>query len=158
EADGELHFLFVGDGSARADLLRLQQELQLKNVTFRDPVPLEQVPAYYSISFCGLASLVDIPTYAGARPSKLFPVLASGKPLLFVGRGEAARLVQQSEGGMVVAPGDPRLVADAVRRLARDPELAEELGANGYRFVEQNLQWSQLVGQWLEQLAARQVP
>ena len=58
----------------------------------------------------------------------------------------------------MVAPGDPKLLADAVLRLARDPQLSRELGENGYRFVEQNLQWSHLVGRWLEQLAARQVP
>jgi glycosyltransferase involved in cell wall biosynthesis len=152
ESQSSLHFLFVGDGSAREDLIRLQHQLQLKNVTFRDPVPLSQVPAYFSIALCGLASLVDIPTYEGARPSKLFPVLASAKPLLFVGKGEAARLVERSEGGIVVPPGDPQLIVEAVTRLAQNPALCAELGENGRRFVETNLQWSTLVANWLNQL------
>jgi colanic acid biosynthesis glycosyl transferase WcaI len=151
-AHPDLHFLFVGDGSAREDLLRLQQQLQLKNVTFREPVPLDQVPAYYSISFCGLASLVDIPTYEGARPSKVFPILASGKPLLFVGKGETAWLVERAQAGVVVTPGDPQLFADAVVRLAQNPALCQELGGNGRRFVEDNLQCSGLVSNWLGQL------
>jgi colanic acid biosynthesis glycosyl transferase WcaI len=150
-----LHFLFVGDGSARADLLRLQEHLQLTNVTFRGPVPLDEVPAYYSISFCGLASLIDIPTYDGARPSKLFPILASALPLIFVGKGEAARLVESAGAGIVVPPGEPQLIADAVARLAEDPALCQTFGESGRRYVEQNLQWSSLVGNWLGQLAAR---
>ena len=154
ESQSHLHFLFVGDGSAREDLIRLQQQLQLKNVTFREPVPLCQVPAYYSIALCGLASLVDIPTYEGARPSKLFPALASAKPLLFIGKGEAARLVERAEGGIVVPPGDPQLIAEAVLRLAQNPSLCAELGENGRRFVESNLQWSSLVANWLKQLTA----
>ncbi len=153
EPHPSIHFLFVGDGSARADLLQLQQRLQLSNVTFHDPVPLGQVPAFFSISLCGLASLVDIPTYEGARPSKLFPILASAKPLLFVGKGESARLVERAAAGIVVPPGDPQLIADAVLRLADDPALCREFGDSGRRFVEDHLQWSTLVNNWLAQLA-----
>src|SRR5208282_3491776 len=102
EGEPGIHFLFVGDGSARAGLLRLQETLHLKNVTFHAPVPLDQVPSFYSISFAGLASLIDIPIYEGARPSKVFPVLSSAKPLIFVGKGEAAQLVQRAAAGIVV--------------------------------------------------------
>jgi glycosyltransferase involved in cell wall biosynthesis len=112
------------------------------------------VPAYYSISFCGLASLVDIPTYEGARPSKLFPALASAKPLLFIGKGEAARLVEHANAGLIVPPGDPQLIADAAAKLAQNPVLCAELGENGRRFVENNLQWSTLVANWLNKLTA----
>jgi hypothetical protein len=38
--------------------------------------------------------------------------------------------------------------------LARNPELAAELGRNGRRYVEQHLQWSSLVGEWLRQLTS----
>jgi glycosyltransferase involved in cell wall biosynthesis len=149
ESEPDIHFLFVGDGSAREDLLRLRNALSLKNVTFHDPVPLEVVPSFYSIAFCGLASLLDNPTYRGARPSKLFPILASAKPLIFVGVGEAADLVHQAAAGKVISPGDPRTLADAILQLARNPELARTLGANGRSFVENNLQWSTLVEKWL---------
>jgi len=151
-AEPNIHFLFVGDGSAKIDLLRLKETLNLTNVSFLDPVPLEQVPAFYSISYCGLASLVDIPTYEGARPSKVFPVLGCAKPLLFVGKGEAADLVRRADAGIVVQPGDPHAFADAVLTLVRNPALAEELGQNGRRFVEANLQWSTLVSNWLSHL------
>lgn len=150
-----VHFLFVGDGSAREDLLRVREQLQLANVTFHDPVSLDQVTAYYSLAFCGLSSLIDIPTYEGARPSKLFPILASGKPLLFVGKGEAARLVERSRGGVVVSPGNPQSIADAILHLARNPKRCEELGQNGRQFVVENLQWSIVVGRWLDQLTCR---
>jgi colanic acid biosynthesis glycosyl transferase WcaI len=148
----DIHFLFVGDGSAKSDLLRASNSLALRNVTFLDPVSLDEIPSYYSISFCALASLLDIPTYRGARPSKLFPALASAKPLIFVGEGEAADLVRKSAAGWVVRPGDPKVLANAVLQLARDPNLADTLGQNGRRFVEQNLQWSTLVARWLQTL------
>lgn len=158
EARRELHFLFVGDGSARGALLRLQQELRLTNVTFRDPVSLDEIRAYYSICLCGLSSLIDIPTFEGARPSKLFPILASGKPLLFVGKGESARLVHSSQGGMVVPPGEPQKLAEAILYLAGNPALCTSLGEKGRRFAEDHLDWSLIVSSWLRQLTSGKAP
>jgi glycosyltransferase involved in cell wall biosynthesis len=158
QGEKTIHFLFVGDGSARQDLLRLLQDLRLTNVTFCDPVSLEEVPAYYSISFCGLSSLIDIPLFEGARPSKLFPVLASGKPLLFVGKGESARLIESAQAGLVVSPGDPAALAEAILHLARNPALCASLGENGRRFAEDHLDWSFLVSRWLRHLTSGQAP
>jgi putative colanic acid biosynthesis glycosyltransferase WcaI len=148
----EIHFLFVGDGSAKASLQELAGKLRLSNVTFCEPVPLEQLPPYLSIADCGLASLLNIPIHEGARPSKIFPILASGKPLIFVGKGEGARLVQQAGAGVVVAPGDPAALAQAVLQLTGEPESARALGMRGREFVEENLQWSKLISAWLDQV------
>jgi glycosyltransferase involved in cell wall biosynthesis len=154
----EIHFLFVGDGSAKSSLQAMARELALSNVTFLDPVQADRLPPYFSIAACGLASLADLPIHAGARPSKIFPVLASGKPLIFVGRGEGARLVNHAGGGIVVAPGDPAALADAVLQIVENPAEASKFGRLGREFVEKNLQWSQLVDSWVSNLATRQTP
>lgn len=152
----EIHFLFLGDGSARNQLERLTVELNLQNVSFRDPVSIEDLPPYYSIAECGLASLRALPSHEGARPSKIFSVLASGKPVIFVGRGEGARLVELAKAGIVVPPEDPRAFASEILHLFGDSELILRLGENGRRFVETHFQWSNLVANWLEHL--RQAP
>jgi len=146
------HFLFLGDGSSRKELERLAHQLSLKNVTFRDPVPVEQLPPYFSIAECGLASLRSAPTHDGARPSKIFPVLASGKPLIFIGAGECARLVQDSQSGMVIEPENPQAIAAKILELLADQERLREYGRNGRRFVEQHFDWSKLVTSWLVKL------
>jgi glycosyltransferase involved in cell wall biosynthesis len=84
----------------------------------------------------------------------VFPVLASAKPLVFVGSGEGARLVENAHAGAVIPAGDPQALAASLARLASDVALAEECGRNGRRFVEQNLQWSAIVGSWLAQLTS----
>ena len=152
ETNPQVHFLFVGDGSAKSALQQLHRDLKLTNVTFVAPVSIEQLPPYFSIAECGLSSLLAIPLYDGARPSKFFPVLASGKPLIFVGKGEAAKLVQEARAGVVVAPENPQALADAVLQLLGDSRLVEDLGKNGRQFVEDNLQWSKLVNDWVLQL------
>jgi len=155
-SESEIHFLFVGDGSAKAELQQQRKNMNLRNVTFLDPVPIEQLPPYFSIAECGLASLLPIPLYDGARPSKIFPILASAKPLIFVGKGETARLVEESKAGIVVPPEDPEALASAILLLIENPKLALEFGQNGRTFVEDQLQWSTLIRDWVAQL--RPVP
>jgi colanic acid biosynthesis glycosyl transferase WcaI len=154
----EIHFLFVGDGSARPALQTLAQELRLSNITFRDPVPPEQLSPYFSIAVCGLASLLDLPIHNGARPSKIFPVLASGKPLIFAGKGETAQLVRQAGAGIVVPPGDSKALADAVRQIVENPEAARVQGQRGREFVEENLRWPNLISGWVNNLSPTSPP
>ena len=148
----DIHFLFVGDGSDKARLQGIRNRLGLWNVTFHHPVSVEQLVRYFSIAECGLASLRAIPIYEAARPAKIFPIWASGKPLLLVGHGESAQLVERANAGIVVPPEKPEALADAVLRLMDNPDLRRTLGANGRTFVDQNLRWSQLIGDWLARL------
>jgi glycosyltransferase involved in cell wall biosynthesis len=148
----DIHFLFVGDGTVKPSLQEQCLRLQLTNVTFHPPVPFEQVPNFLSIAQAGLASLLPLPVHDGARPSKVFPVFASGKPLIFVGQGEAAQLVREANAGIVVPPGDPEALASAVLKLLTNASLLEELGSNGRTFVEKHFQWSQLIATWLDRL------
>jgi colanic acid biosynthesis glycosyl transferase WcaI len=154
----DIHFLFLGDGSSRKQLERIKQELQLTNVTFRDPVPIEKLPPYYSIAECGLASLRSLPVHEGARPSKIFPVLACGKPLIYIGTGECARLINKAQGGVVVSPEDPEALARAVSELFAQPELIRRLGENARRFIKENFDWSQIVEKWISQLSVSEPP
>ena len=151
-SETQIHFLFVGDGSAKPELQQQRQQMRLGNVTFLDPVPIEKLPPYFSIAECGLASLLPIPLYDEARPSKIFPVLASAKALIFVGKGETARLVEKSKAGIVVAPENPEALASAILLLIENPKLAQEFGRNGRAFVEKHLQWSTIIRDWVAQL------
>jgi glycosyltransferase involved in cell wall biosynthesis len=151
-SETQIHFLFVGDGSAKPELQQQRQQMRLGNVTFLDPVPIEKLPPYFSIAECGLASLLPIPLYDEARPSKIFPVLASAKALIFVGKGETARLVEKSKAGIVVAPENPEALASAILLLIENPKLAQEFGRNGRAFVEKHLQWSTIIRDWVTQL------
>jgi putative colanic acid biosynthesis glycosyltransferase WcaI len=148
----EIHFLFLGDGSERPRLEKIRQEMGLRNVSFHDFVPLSQLKSYYSIAECGLASLLDIPIFESARPSKIFAVLASAKPMVYFGKGEGARLVQSANAGIVVQPEDNEALVHALSDLLANPTLARELGANGRRYVEEKYEWSKLVHAWVSSL------
>ena len=63
-------------------------------------------------------------------PSKLYPILAAGKPVLAVSTPitDVARIITRAGCGMVVDPDDPAGVAQAIRELAAHPERVAEMG------------------------------
>ena len=148
----DVTFVFAGDGSERPRIERLVRERNLTNVLFIGLVPLHAVADLYSVAIAGIATLRDLPLFEGARPAKVLPCLASGKPLVYSGRGEGARLIAEAESGIVVEPESGAAIAAAVSRLLDEPGLAERLGANGRRAAVERFGWKALVGDWLEQL------
>jgi len=155
DANQDFYFVFVGDGSAKATLIELAKDLSLDNVIFLNPVSPREVTRLLSISLCGLVSLKISTIAEHIRPAKALAVMASAKPVLFVGGGEGANLVQKAQAGLVVRSGEPKAIAEALQTLANDSELASRLGCNGRKFVEDNLQWSRLVSSWLAELSAK---
>jgi glycosyltransferase involved in cell wall biosynthesis len=151
--DGDIHFLFIGDGSEKARLVRLAQDLRLRNVTFLDPVPFREISRFMSIADCGLVTLKDSPANDGVRPSKTLAVMASAKPAIFAGKGEGARLVEEARAGIVVPSEQPQALADAVHRVVHNPVLGEQLGRSGRWYVEEKFDWSTLVKSWVKGLA-----
>jgi colanic acid biosynthesis glycosyl transferase WcaI len=148
----DIHFLFLGDGSERPSLEEMKRKFRLENVSFHDPVRSEKLAPFQSIADCGLVSLRNLPIFEGARPSKMFPLLAAGKPLVFCGHGEGARLVKEAKAGIVVPPDDPQALATAISELLRNRALLKELATNGRRFVEEHYEWRKLVGKWVHDL------
>jgi glycosyltransferase involved in cell wall biosynthesis len=55
----------------------------------------------------------------------------------------------------VLERGDPDAVAEAICQLVADPGLAESLGQNGRKFIEENLAWPLLVDRWFHDLTDR---
>lgn len=150
--DENIHFLLVGSGSAKPQLMSAAQKLGLRNMTFLDPVPQEEIPQFISIACCGLVSMRDIPLLQDARPVKALAIMGCGKPvILAVGRGSGS-FVKQAQAGLVVPVDEPDAIAGAIRYLVDHPANATQLGCNARSYVCQNLQWPRLVDEWLGQL------
>lgn len=151
----QCHFVFVGDGSAKPAMLREAKELGLRNVNFFDPVSPERVRSLFSIALCGIVSLNESSISQHTRPVKSLTAMSCGKPVVYIGPGEGGRLVKNANAGFVLERGDPDAVAEAICHLVAHPRLAESLGQNGRRFVEENLSWPLLVERWFRDLKGR---
>ena len=71
--------------------------------------------------------------------AKLYDCCAIGRPVVTVAEGELARVVSDGALGLVVPPGDPAALADAVRGLRDDPNAARPLTQAARAFAEESL-------------------
>ena len=62
--------------------------------------------------------------------------MAAGLPVIATRVGGIPRLVDHGVSGLLVDPGDSNGLADALRTLLRDPQLAKRMGAAGRSRVE----------------------
>ena len=148
----QARLVFIGDGSDRARLEKVAAQLKLTNVVFLAPNTPEYVARLYSFAVAGFASLKDLPLFEGARPSKIFPIMGSGRPVIYSGAGEGARLVQAAHAGIVTAPEVSAALTRAIQDLLDVDSAASKMGANGRAYVERELSWGALVADWLRQL------
>ncbi|HEY7962153.1 MAG TPA: glycosyltransferase family 4 protein [Solirubrobacteraceae bacterium] len=123
--------LIAGEGPERDTLQREVRTRGLGNVRLLGGLDPLSIPGLYADMDAGVIPLRDRPIFAGALPTKLFEVLAAGRPAILALRGEAAQLVHDAGAGLVVAPEDPRALADAFRRLHENPREALAMGARG---------------------------
>jgi len=68
--------------------------------------------------------------------------MAAGRPTLLQIDGVIRSVVEQSDAGCFVQPGDGRLLADAVARYAGDPALRRRQGASARAAVESHFRRS----------------
>jgi colanic acid biosynthesis glycosyl transferase WcaI len=119
--------VFVGEGAQKARMVSAGENISaLRFLPFR---PASEIPFVL-----GAGDIHIVTVKRGLEgvivPSKLYPILAAGKPVLVVSAPitDAARIVTESGCGVVVDPDDPAAVAAALRELAQNPERVADMG------------------------------
>jgi len=136
-AQGDIRFVFVGDGAAREQLAARAAQGQLANVQFLPFQPRERLPEVLATADVSLVTLLR-GVGLGSLPSKTFSILASGRPMLAsVDEGsETWNLVNHAEAGLCVPPESPSRLAETILILKQDAVLRERLGRNGRVWAE----------------------
>jgi colanic acid biosynthesis glycosyl transferase WcaI len=126
--DGEgIGFVFVGDGAMKPQIEASASGCKaIRFLSFR---PANEVP--YVLAAGDLHLLTIRRGLEGVVvPSKLYPILAAGRPVLALAPEEcdAARIIRRSGCGVVADPDDPTSVVSLVRELAQHPERVAAMG------------------------------
>lgn len=146
DTEPNVHFLFVGDGQEREKLMELKEELDLTNVTFYGQVPVSEMPRMFSVADYSIVSLRNIKLFKGARPSKIFPAISSGTPVLYCGSGESAGILEEYNCGKIAPPEDPRGIAGAVTDLMKiSDENYQKMAENGRELALEQYSWKSIV-------------
>lgn len=93
--------------------------------------------------------------YYGTSPNKFFDYISCGMPVLNNYPGWLADLIREHPCGEAVPPENPRAFADALCRLADEPDLRQEYRQNARQLAETVFSRERLASQftdWLEKV------
>jgi glycosyltransferase involved in cell wall biosynthesis len=150
EVFDDVTFLFVGDGARKPDLQEQAEAWGLDNVTFVPVQPREEIPSFYRACDVCLVPLRDKPVFKTVLPSKMFEIMAVGRPMIVSIGGEAERVVSEGNAGLCIPPESPDELVDAIQTLYADPERRETLATRAESYVWEEFSRPALADRYLE--------
>jgi glycosyltransferase involved in cell wall biosynthesis len=89
----------------------------------------------------GLSVLRELPNYVNAYPIKIFEYMAAGIPVVASDFPLWKEIVEGNNCGICVRADDINAIVDAVSKLLKDENLANQMGENGKRAVKEKFNW-----------------
>ncbi len=123
---GRFHFMLVGEGAEKSNLVKMARELELKNVTFVDQVPKDEIVRFWSIFDLSIIHLRRTELFKTVIPSKIFEAMGMGVPILLGVEGESAQLVKDAGAGIGFEPDNSQDLINKLTQMADDSELYEK--------------------------------
>ncbi len=129
-----IHIVFLGDGKEKPALLAGAKDLS--NVTFLPSVPKSEMASALAGADACIAILKPLEEYKTTYPNKVFDYMAAGRPVALAIDGVIREVVEDADCGIFAAPGSAAQLADAIRRLAENPEESRRMGLRGRNYLE----------------------
>ena len=132
----------AGAGGEADNLRRLAASLGLEGVRFLGRVERAEMPALYAdADFLVNSSVID------NQPGSVLEALAAGLAVVSTGTGDIAAMLRNGETGVLVPPGDPEAMANAIAALVDHPERAVRLTRAARNYLEQH-RWPKVREGW----------
>jgi glycosyltransferase involved in cell wall biosynthesis len=156
EACGQLSdrvaIVVLGDGPERHELEQLATRLGVPTLF------LGEQGGTVRDDWLGAADLLALPSVilpdgsTDSAPVVLLEAMAAGLPVVATEIGGNAELIRHGESGLLVPPGKPGPLREALAQLVRDPQLRGRLGTAG-RERAKRFTWDRVGGELRELLA-----
>lgn len=145
-------FAFVGSGSIKEKLASYVEKHGIKNVVF---IPYQDKNRLvYSLNACDCLLCISAAGIKGVSvPSKIYGIMAAGKPVLgILEPGSEARIIMEEAGcGLLSNPGDYKKFRENLYQFfSMSQEEHEAMGMAGRDFIVNNLTKEQAVTKYLE--------
>lgn len=131
KAQAQIHYVFIGDGTKRAECESYCKENQLDNVYFIGRKPQNEMPELIAEADAMFITLKDQSNYNLTLPGRTQAFMACGKPILCCANGETARVIDAARCGLVAEAENPDELA---QRILECSDMSKEnLSAMGNR-------------------------
>lgn len=125
EAVPNARLIFLGQGSARDDLVRLAAGLKLSAVEFHGVVPPAEAARWLRSAHAGLVSMKPGQGYDFAYPTKIHAAVACGVPVVYAGVGPGRESIEKDGLGYAVDYDADAVSQALVSALTTTPTDAE---------------------------------
>jgi glycosyltransferase involved in cell wall biosynthesis len=132
-----IQFVCIGSGAKRKEFEEEANKLGLTNFLFLPYQDKEVLP--YSLTACDLSLVsVDSGMENLVAPSKLYPALAAGRPIAVICSKYSylRQLIADGKCGVSVENGDSFALAEFIRLLNSDRQLAELMGKASRKYLQ----------------------
>lgn len=96
----------------------------------------------YKDSIAGLVLLKPLERYKVSKPVKMYEYMAAGLPFICSDFPMWHKLVDETGAGICVPWNDLKAIRQAIEKLVNNRVLAQEMGKNGRRAVEEKYSWN----------------
>ena len=138
----QAHLLFVGTGPLMEKMKMLSKDLNIApKVIFAGYVPDKDLPYYYAA--CDVFTLPSISSLEGFGIVQL-EAMACGKPVITTTLPGPHEVDAEGVATIHVLPRNEEALAKAILKTLTDKKLAETMGKNGRKLVEEKYSWSRV--------------
>lgn len=135
----DIVFVFIGEGIKKEYIRKKAEEKGLNNILFFPYQPRDRLT--YSLGLADVSLVTLEEGFDGmVVPSKIYGILASGRPMIGVVRGESeiVEIVRKGNCGEITKIGDYQALTDSIMGYYKDRKKCREDGLNGREYFEKN--------------------
>ncbi len=142
----DLRLIVGGGGPRRGFYENASRSMGLShNVEFVGAIPQEKLIEYYN--GCSLFVLPSVDPSRETFGIVLLEAMACGRPVIATEIAGPAEEIRESGAGLVIPPGDKKMLAEAIIRILRNRDLAAGMGIEGRRLAEKKYNWRRVAEQ-----------
>ena len=149
KAQSHIQFVFIGEGPRREDIADRIRDAELSNSRLLPYQPRHDLARSLSAADIHLVSLRD-DMQGLIVPSKIYGILAAGRPSILIGgsENEVAAITQEHGCGSVVQEGDVRSLTQAILALANSPGKRQAMGRRAREAFEEHYAFDVALEEW----------
>ncbi|MBE3128357.1 MAG: glycosyltransferase family 4 protein [Actinobacteria bacterium] len=136
---GKICFVFIGEGIKKEYIERKVKEKGLNNVLFFPFQPREVLK--YSLGLADVSLVTLEKGFEGmVVPSKIYGILASGRPAIAVvgGESEITEIIGKGKCGEIVKIGDFKKLSEVIINYYNNSKKCYQEGMSGRKYFEEN--------------------
>ncbi len=118
--------LLVGDGTLKNWIKNFITKNKIKNVKLLGTFDYSEMPKIYN-----QADIFILPSHTEGSPGCIIEALGCGTAAICTEVGECPKIIKNGENGILIPPGEPKAMADAIMRLINNKNLIEKYRKNG---------------------------